>query len=94
MIMGYTTIWIEGEENLRRFCVKRFKEKPSFVETIGRAGGAKINLVYKWREDKQRYVDMYLLFMPHPNGRCYDINDERKKSYEEIRSTKGSILDV
>lgn len=94
MIMGYTTIWIEGEENLRRFCVKRFKEKPSFVETIGRVCGAKIHLVHKWREDRQRYVDMYLLFMPHPNGRCYDINDERKKSYEEIRRTKGAILDV
>ena len=92
--MGYTTIWIEGEENLMSFCLRRFKESPTFVETIGRAGGASIHLLYKWREDKQSYVDMYLLFMPHPNGTCYDINDESKKNYEEIRSTKGAILNV
>lgn len=26
--------------------------------------GASIHMIYKYRADKQRYVEMYLLFMP------------------------------
>ncbi len=92
--MGDITIWIEGEKNLENFCKRRFGQQPRFVETIGRVGPATVHLKYKWRDDKQRYVAMFLLFMEHQNGTCHDINEEGRKTYEEIRRTKGSILDV
>lgn len=88
----YITKWIEGEKNLNDFCQRRFKEDPSFVETVGRVGSAKIYEVYKWREDKRRYVDMYLLFMEHPKGTVGDIADIRSMTYEEIRANKASVL--
>lgn len=88
----YTTIWIEGEENLNAFCLKRFKEEPRFVETIGKAGTAKIILKYKFREDKQRYTAMYLLFMEHPKGNVADPSDISNQSYEQIRANRTSIL--
>lgn len=89
----YITIWIEGEENLNDFCMKRFKEKPRFVETVGSVGlSAKIHMIYKYREDKKRYTEMYLLFMQHPKGEVGYINDITNQTYEEIRANKSSIL--
>ena len=88
----YTTIWIEGEKNLNDFCLRRFKETPHFVETIGKVGPAKVYKIYKWREAKQRYTDMYLLFMEHPKGNVGDISDIRTQTYEQIRANRTSIL--
>ena len=88
----YTTIWIEGEKDLNDFCLRRFKETPHFVETIGKVGPAKVYEIYKWREDKQRYTDMYLLFMEHPKGNVGDISDIRTQTYEQIRANRTSIL--
>lgn len=89
----YTIKWIEGEDNLNDFCLKRFKEVPRFVETIGKVGlSAKVYLIYKWREDKQKYVDMYLLFMEHPKGTVGDISDIQHQTYEDIRANGGAIL--
>lgn len=89
----YTTIWIEGEDNLNKFCLKRFKDKPHFVETIGKVGiNANVHLMYKWREDKHRYTEMFLLFMEHPKGDVGYINDISGQTYEEIRANKTSIL--
>ncbi len=90
--MYYTTIWIEGEDRLNDFCQRRFQERPRFVETVGRVGTAKVYMVYKWREDRKRYVDMYLLFMEHPKGTVGDIAEKRLMTYEEIRADKTSIL--
>ena len=87
------TKWIEGEDNLNAYCQKRFNELPRFVETIGRVGlSAKVYLVYKWREDKQKYTPMYLLFMQHPKGTVGYIQDIQHQSYEDIRTNRGSIL--
>lgn len=88
----YTTIWIEGEKNLNDFCLKRFKTTPHFVEHIGMVEQAKVYATYKWREDKQRYTDMYLLFMEHPKGNVGDISDIRTQTYEQIRANRTSIL--
>lgn len=92
----YVTKWIEGEENLREFCLRRFKEKPRFVETIGHVGGdaATIHMIYKWREDKHRYTDMYLLFMRHEQGTVGDfgLSDIMHQSYEDIRTDRTAIL--
>lgn len=89
----YITKWIEGEQNLNEFCLKRFKETPRFIETIGKVGyAAKVYLIYKWREDKQKYTDMYLLFMEHPKGTVGDISNFQHQSYEEIRANRDSLL--
>lgn len=90
--MLFTTIWIEGEKALNDFCKRRFKALPIFIETIGRVGPAKIYKVYKWREDKQCYTPMYLLFMKHENGTVGDIEDIRQQTYEQIRANRNSIL--
>lgn len=89
----YITKWIEGEQNLNDFCLKRFKETPRFVETIATVGAsAKVYKTYKWCEDKQKYVDMYLLFMEHPKGTVGDISHFRHQNYEDIRAAGGAIL--
>lgn len=89
----YVTKWIEGEDNLNDYCLKRFKETPRFVETIGRVGtAAKVYMVYKWREDKRKYTDMYLLFMEHPKGTVGDIMDIQHQTYEDIRANGNPIL--
>lgn len=89
--MAYITKWIEGEKNLHEFCIKRFGEKPRFVETIGRVGDAKVELIYKWKEG-YGYVAMYLLYMQHPTGTIHYFDDIRRMTYEEIRADRTSIL--
>lgn len=88
------TKWIEGEANLLAFCWKCFKESPVFCETTGHCGPATINLVYKWRGDKGRYVDMYLLYMEHPKGivTWNDFDKTRHMTYEQIRADRNSLL--
>lgn len=90
----YITKWIEGERNLEDFCQKRFHESPRFVETIGHFQGnqAKVYKIYKYREDRQEYVPMYLLFMEHPKGTVPDISSIQHQTYEQIRTDKGSVL--
>ena len=89
----YITKWIEGEQNLNDFCLRKFNETPRFIETIGEVGtSAKVHRVYKWREDKLRYTTMYLLFMEHPKGTVGDISDIRHQTYESIRANRSSLL--
>lgn len=90
---GYIYKWIEGEKNLEDYCLKRFKERPRFVETIGRVGteGAKIWNIYKHKPEGG-YANMYLLFMPHEKGTIYDIGELSKMSYEDIRADRNSLL--
>lgn len=90
--MGYIYKWIEGEKNLDDYCAKRFGEQPRFIETIGRVGEAKVELIYKMKEG-HGYVAMYLLYMQHPTGTIWDFNDLRRMSYEEIRADRTSIVD-
>ena len=94
--MQCTYIWIEGYENLDKFCLKRFGSKPKFVETIGHVGDeATVHHIYK-RDKDGHYHDMFLLFMPHHKGEYNDFelyNEvEIKWDYEKIRSDKRSIL--
>lgn len=90
----YITKWIEGEKNLNDFCLKRFHEEPRFIGGIGKFLGtpAKVYKKEKYREDKQRYVQMFLLFMQDAEGKVSDINNIQHQSYEDIRINKGSIL--
>ena len=89
--MGYIYKWIEGEKNLKEYCVKSFGEQPHFIETIGRVGEAKVELIYKHKEG-YGYVDMYLLYMPHPQGTIWDFNDLRRMTYAEIRADRTAIV--
>jgi hypothetical protein len=91
--MAFVYKWIEGRKALEEYCAKRFKDKPHFCETIGRVGneGAKIHLIYKHKADGG-YAEMYLLYMPHPQGTVYWISDIETMSYEEIRLDKTAIL--
>lgn len=49
----YIYKWIEGRNNLKAFCEKRFNMQPHFTETIGICAGAEnmVNLQEKteWR---------------------------------------------
>jgi hypothetical protein len=88
--MPYATIWIEGEEALDAYCMRRFGERPHFVETIGRCGAATIYMVYKQCPDGF-YRDFYLMFMEHPNGDVNDIMSVHGESYEDIMKKKNTI---
>lgn len=89
--MAFIYKWIEGRKNLDEYCLKRFKEKPRFVETIGHVGEARIYYMYKRREDGS-YAEMYLLFMRHPKGAVSWIDDIVKMSYGQIRTDSNSLL--
>ena len=91
--MKFVYKWIEGRSNLEEYCLKRFKDKPHFVETIGRVGyeGAKIRLIYKCRMDGG-YAEMYLLYMPSEKGTIQWIDEIERMSYEEIRADRTAIL--
>ncbi len=98
----YSYIWIEGEDNLNNFCMKRFGEKPRFMETIGSVSGkgasAKVHHIYKYpAEDEPPYSachNMFLLYMEHYEGKHYWIEIEKimRWDYEQIRADKTAIL--
>lgn len=95
--MMYIYKWIEGKENLKEFCLKRFKDRPHFTETIGRCGQATIYLIYKYRDEtdwNKGCVEMYLLFMEHPSGThsFRKIQDMMYWTYEKIKADKTSII--
>jgi hypothetical protein len=48
--------------------------------------------VYKFREDLQRYTEMFLLYMEHYGSEIYDIGDIRRMNYEQIKANRNSIL--
>lgn len=93
-----TWIWIEGEKALNEFCLKRFKDKPRFVETCGTVMSAKVRMIYKHRDDLGKYVDMYLLYMDAPNKKCKNLvgdgqlPDIQLMTYEEIKADRTAIL--
>lgn len=87
----YIYKWIEGYDNLQEFCLKRFKQRPRFVETIGKVDEATVYLMYKQKPSGE-FVEMYLLWMPHPSGTVYHIDNIYKMSYEDIRLDRNSIL--
>lgn len=98
----YSYIWIEGEKNLNEFCMKRFGDRPHFMETIGRVSGkgasAKVHLIYKYHaDDEPPYSgchEMYLLYMEHTTGKYYfsEIQKIMRWPYEKIRTDKTAIL--
>lgn len=89
--MAFIYKWIEGEDNLNEYCQKRFKETPHWCDTIASVGEAKVYLVYKRKADGS-FAEMYLLFMPHPNGTVYNISDIFAMTYEDIRLDRTAIL--
>lgn len=95
--MMYIYKWIEGEKNLEEFCLKRFKVRPNFTETIGHCGPATIYLIYKYRDEKdwnKGYAEMYLLFMEHNSGTKLftEIQEIMHWTYEKIKADRTSIL--
>lgn len=95
--MMYIYKWIEGEKNLNDFCIKRFKARPSFLETIGHCGPATIWLIYKYKDEIDRNkgcAEMYLLFMEHSSGTKLftEIQEIMHWTYEKIKADKTSIL--
>ena len=98
-----TWLWIEGERALNDFCLRRFKCKPCWMETIGTLPGAKVRLIYKYvyKEDGEtvdRVAQMYLLYMDAPHDRCKNLvgscmfSDIERMTYEEIKTDRTAIL--
>ena len=88
---AYIYKWIEGWDEMQDYCVKRFKSRARFCETVGHCGEATIWMIYKRKQDGG-YAEMYLLFMPHEKGTIYDIGELSKMSYEDIRTDRNSML--
>lgn len=91
--MMYAAIWIEGEAALNTFCLRRFRERPQFCETMGVVGPAKIYEIYKQREG-HGYVDMYLLYMACETGTLTwdEVEQKMLERYETIRLDRTAIL--
>lgn len=93
----YSYIWIEGEKNLDEFCMKRFGDKPRFLEHFASisGNGATAKIEKREVEDAEGYYHpMYLLTMRHDEGRfsTIDIEREKKKTYEDIGTDRKAIL--
>ena len=93
----YTYKWIEGEAALVEFCLKRFKMKPHFCETIGHCGPATIHMIYKYRDENdlsKGCAQMFFMFMEHPNGTigCIDLDKIERWTYEQIRTDRTSLV--
>ena len=93
--MGYVYMWVEGNDNLHYFCKKRFGERPTFEENIGKCGNAKISHKYK-RDKEGHWHDMYFIFMPHPSG-TMSLDEIFEKlyntyCYEQVITDRHSIL--
>lgn len=98
-----TWIWIEGDKLFDEYCMKRFKQRPRFTETCSqiyhKGGVTRIRLTYKYREDLDLYVAMFLLYMDAPQGaKCTncaytsELSDIQRMSYEEIKADRTAIL--
>ena len=92
----YIYKWIEGENNLDEYCIKRFGERPAFIEHHGSVGNSKIWKLEKFRKDKGHYTSMFLLYMEIEEvDKAYHFSEfEKIKSmdYENIRFDRTAIL--
>ena len=93
----YIYKWIEGEKEMIDFCLKRFKMKPYFLETIGHCGPATIHMIYKYRDRNdlgKGCAQMFFLFMDHPNGKFgyTELCNIEEWTYEKIRADRSSIV--
>lgn len=93
----YSYIWIEGENNLYDFCLKRFGDTPCFLEHFGKVSGNGSCAKVEKREAETAdggYRLMFLLTMEHEQGRYTsgDIDNIRRWDYEQIRTDKTAIL--
>lgn len=90
--MMYQALWIIGERALEGFCMKRFGERPRFIETIGHCGSATIWKSYKLASDDY-YRDCYLIFMPHGKGdfTYSDLQEKRFEDYGKISSYRTTV---
>lgn len=89
--MAFIYKWIEGDDNLNEYCLKRFGEYPDICEHHGRVGNAKIIKTEKQKEDGYYYI-FYLLYMKDDCGKIYDINNVAQMTYEQIRADRTAIL--
>lgn len=93
-----TWIWVEGFEAFDDFCERRFGEVAHMIENTGTVGTARVRKVYKWREDKVKYVAMFLLHMEAPGERChnlaedYQMSEIEKMTYDQIRLDRTALL--
>lgn len=98
----YSYIWIEGEDNLDTFCLKRFGERPRFMENIGKieSKGTTVKVHKRYVDCAQDENDpygshqMFFLFMEHEGGRYtyWQLQNIMRSTYEEIRTDKTAVL--
>lgn len=79
------------------FCLKRFKMKPHFCETIGHCGPATIRMIYKYRDEndfRKGCAQMFFLYMEKSDGKIWaeDLDKIERWSYEQIRADRTSLV--
>lgn len=72
--MAFIYKWIDGEENLEKFCKERFGESPVFREHHGHCGQARI--IKTEQENPDGYYGLFfLLYMQSDNGTVTNMDD-------------------
>lgn len=89
--MAFIYKWIEGDDNLNEYCLKRFGEKPKICEHHGKVGNARIVKTEKEKPDGYFHI-FYLLYMEDAKGVIYDINNITRMTYEQIRADRSALL--
>ncbi len=84
---------IRGNDNLYRYCEKRFHEAPRFMETIGKVANAKVYLRYWHAPGDNGYHDYYILIMEdNERGKYYSSHDQVIKESRELVETGRARL--
>ena len=90
---NYIHAIIRGDQNLDKYCRKRFGERPHFVETIGRVGNAKVYLRYWSSPTDNGYYDYYVLIMEDERGKYYSSTEQIiKECREAVETGKARLL--
>ena len=87
---------IRGNDNLYKYCEKRFRESPRFMETIGHVGKAKVYLRYWHAPTDDGYYDYYVLIMEdNERGKYYPSHQELiKECREAVETGKARLLNA
>lgn len=84
---------IQGEDNLDKYCLKRWGETPRFCESFANIADVKIERIYEKPKGEEYYKQFFILYMKHENG-TMDTYTIRKKVHEDIRLNRHTLINV
>ena len=83
---------IKGLDNLEKYCLRRWGEKPRWCETIAHCKEATIELHYWKSPTDDGFKDYYLLYMEHPDGKLSSTRQICDEAREAVETGRARLL--